>query len=188
MPLVLPALLADAALRVGGISSVLEVDSTGSGQSGLQCCRPSLVGFGQPPHLVRCQSKISQCRPERLTSVDRIQELLPHLYREPGLRPYSPVGPSSVVLRLPALRTAATVGPPCSCPVRRLRPRPRSGGVADLAKLLRCPWRLSKQAAINPGTYGEACDATYCGRPASRRDQLLSLAHRGTLAASVQGG
>jgi hypothetical protein len=37
LPLVLPAFLADTALHVGGISSVLEVDSTGSGQSGLQC-------------------------------------------------------------------------------------------------------------------------------------------------------
>jgi hypothetical protein len=33
-----------------------------------------------------------------------------------------------------------------------------------------------EQAAINPGTYSEACDATYGGRPASRCDQLLSLA------------
>jgi hypothetical protein len=71
-PLMTAAFAANTSRHIRGICSVLEVDSTGSGQSGLQCCRPSLVGLGQSPHLVRCQSKISQCRPERLTSVDRI--------------------------------------------------------------------------------------------------------------------
>jgi hypothetical protein len=75
------AFAANTARHIRGIGSVLEVDSTGSGQSGLQCCRPSLVGFGQSPHLVSCQSKISDCPPERLTSVDRIQKLLTQLDR-----------------------------------------------------------------------------------------------------------
>jgi hypothetical protein len=70
-PLMTAAFAANTPRHIRGIGSVLEVDSTGSGQSGLQCCRPSLVDLGQSPHLVRCQSKISECRPERLTSVDR---------------------------------------------------------------------------------------------------------------------
>jgi len=40
----LATLLADIALHVGAIGAVLEVVATGSGQSGLQRCRPSLVG------------------------------------------------------------------------------------------------------------------------------------------------
>src|SRR3954451_23457728 len=52
LPLVLSAFLADTALHVGGISSVLEVDSPGSSQSGFQRCRPSLGGLGHSPHLV----------------------------------------------------------------------------------------------------------------------------------------
>jgi hypothetical protein len=66
------AFAANTPRHIRGIGSVLEVDSTGSGQSGLQRYRPSLVSLGQSPHLVRCQSKISECRRERLARVDRI--------------------------------------------------------------------------------------------------------------------
>jgi hypothetical protein len=57
----------------------LEVDSTGSGQSGLQCCRPSLVGPSQSPHLVRRDAKVTEHRAERLVGIDAVQELLPDL-------------------------------------------------------------------------------------------------------------
>jgi hypothetical protein len=55
---------------------MLKVVPTGCSQSVLQCCRPSLVGPGKSPHPVRRQSKILECRPERLARVDRIQKLL----------------------------------------------------------------------------------------------------------------
>jgi hypothetical protein len=69
---------------------MLAFDSTGNGQSELQCCRPALVDLGQSSHLVRCQSKISKNHPERLTSVDRIEELPPELDGKPLLRSGSP--------------------------------------------------------------------------------------------------
>ena len=88
---------------------MLEVIAAGSRQGSLERTRPLVVSLGQSPHLVRCQAKITKNRPERLTCVDGVQEPLPHLYLEPVLRPRAPVCPSSVALRLPALRTAATM-------------------------------------------------------------------------------
>ena len=70
-PLVVPAVLADTASHICGIGAVLEVAAAGCRERSLEFCRPLPVGLGQSPHLVRCQSKISECRPERLTSVDR---------------------------------------------------------------------------------------------------------------------
>ena len=67
--------------QIRSIGSVLKVGPTDNRQGRLQPLRPLLVGSGEPPHLVRCQSKISECRPERLTSVDRIQKLLTQLDR-----------------------------------------------------------------------------------------------------------
>ena len=109
LTLVLPTLPARATADVRRSGPMLQVVPTGSRQCGLERTRPQLVGLGQSPHLVRCQAKLSNNRPERLTCVDGVQELLPHVYREPVLCPRSPVDPSSVVLRLPALRTAASV-------------------------------------------------------------------------------
>jgi hypothetical protein len=43
--------------------------------------RPFLVGFGQSPHLVGGQAKITEHRPERLATADRVEELLPRLDR-----------------------------------------------------------------------------------------------------------
>ena len=71
-PLVGPTLAADAAVRVCGIRTMREVVAASSLQCGLQGRRSSLIGFGQSPYLVRCRSKISEGRPERLTGVDRI--------------------------------------------------------------------------------------------------------------------
>src|SRR5215217_5208578 len=80
-PLMTAAFAANTPRHIRGISSAPEVNSTGNGQSGLQCCRPSLVDLGQSPHLVRCQPKTSNNRPERSTSVDPIQNLLTQLDR-----------------------------------------------------------------------------------------------------------
>jgi hypothetical protein len=44
-PLMTAAFAANTAGHIRGIGTALEVVSTGSGQSGLQCCRPPLVGL-----------------------------------------------------------------------------------------------------------------------------------------------
>ena len=45
------AVAADAAVDVRSIGAVLEVISAGCGQGAVQCRRPLLVGFGEPPYL-----------------------------------------------------------------------------------------------------------------------------------------
>jgi hypothetical protein len=72
LPLMLPALRADTTRHVRRVAAVLEVLPADRSQRSIKGSRPFLVGLGQSPHLVRCQSKISECPPERLTSVDRI--------------------------------------------------------------------------------------------------------------------
>jgi hypothetical protein len=66
---------------------MLQVVPASSGQCSLERTRPLVVSLGQSPHLVRGQAKISKNRPERLASVDGVQEPLPHLYREPVFVP-----------------------------------------------------------------------------------------------------
>ena len=75
----LAALAADTARHIRGVGAVLQVVSAGCGQSGLQRCRPLLVGISQPPHPIRRQAEVTEHRPERLASIDRVQQLLPHL-------------------------------------------------------------------------------------------------------------
>ena len=58
--LVRPALTADAAGHIAGVGAVPEVATSGSCQSHLKRRRPVLVGFGESPHLVRCQAKITE--------------------------------------------------------------------------------------------------------------------------------
>src|SRR5512133_1829274 len=78
----------------------------------------------------RCLPYLPRTRP--VLAAGAIEELLPHLYGEPVLCPGSPIGPRCVVLRLPALHADASVCPPCSCPVRSLRPRSEFCDVSDL--------------------------------------------------------
>jgi hypothetical protein len=77
--LILPAFAADAAANVGGIGAVLEVVATGCRQCGLQLLGPVLVGLGEPPNLVGGQAEVTEHRPERLATIDPVEELLPQL-------------------------------------------------------------------------------------------------------------
>ena len=81
MRLVGSALAADAAVRVGGASAVLEVASPRCRQGGLKRCRPVVVGPGEPPNLVGGQAKVAEHRPEWLAAVHSVEELLPQLDR-----------------------------------------------------------------------------------------------------------
>jgi len=72
-------LAACAAVDVSRVGAVLQVIPTGCRQCGLQLLGPFLVGLGESPHLIRCQLELAERRPERLASVDRVQELLPYL-------------------------------------------------------------------------------------------------------------
>jgi hypothetical protein len=107
--LMLSTLLVHATADVRRSGPMLQVVPASSRQGGLERTRPLVVSLGQSPHLVRCQAKITEHLPERLADIDGVQEPLPHFYREPVLRPRSPVCPPGVVLRLPALRTVASV-------------------------------------------------------------------------------
>jgi hypothetical protein len=60
---------------------VLEVASPRCRQGGLKRSRPVVVGPGEPPHLIRGQAKVADRRSERLATVHRVEELLPHLDR-----------------------------------------------------------------------------------------------------------
>ena len=73
----LAALAADAARQIRRVRAVLEVLLAGSCKGGLKLGRPFLVGPGESPHLIRCQLQVAEHRPERLTAVDGVQELLP---------------------------------------------------------------------------------------------------------------
>jgi len=64
-PLVVPAVLADTASHICGIGAVLEVAAAGCRERSLEFCRPLPVGLGQSPHLVRCQSKVTNNSPKR---------------------------------------------------------------------------------------------------------------------------
>jgi predicted component of type VI protein secretion system len=76
---------------------VLEVISTLSRQGGLKHCRPLPVHPGHTPNLVRCQVQVAKCRPEWLTGLDRIEELLAQLGRESLLRLTPEAGLGGVV-------------------------------------------------------------------------------------------
>jgi hypothetical protein len=78
-------LAACAAVDVSRVGAVLEVIPTGCRQGSLQLLGPFLVGLGEPPHLIGSQAKVTEHRAERLAVVDRVEELLPHLYGEPRL-------------------------------------------------------------------------------------------------------
>jgi hypothetical protein len=80
-PLVLPAVLADTALHVGGVGPMGEVVPAGCRQGGLKRRRPLLVGLGQPPNLVRRQVEVAEHRPERHAGIDSLEKLLPQLDR-----------------------------------------------------------------------------------------------------------
>lgn len=61
------------------IGPVLEVVPAGCHQGCLQRGQPFLVGFGEPPHLIGGQAKVTQYRPEWLAVIDGVEELLSHL-------------------------------------------------------------------------------------------------------------
>jgi hypothetical protein len=73
------ALAADAAVRVGGASAVLEVVSPRCRQGGLKRSRPVLVGFGESPNLVGGQAEVADGGLEWFACVDGSEELLPQL-------------------------------------------------------------------------------------------------------------
>jgi hypothetical protein len=79
LALMLSTVTADTTRHVCGIGAVREVGAAGCRQGGLKRCRPFLVGLGEAPDLVGGQTEIIQHAPERLTGVDRVQELLPQL-------------------------------------------------------------------------------------------------------------
>jgi hypothetical protein len=56
-----------------------DIRSPGSCKGGLKVLGPFLVGLGEPPNLIGGQAQVAEHRAERLTAVDRIQELLPYL-------------------------------------------------------------------------------------------------------------
>ena len=131
-----PALAADAAMRVGGASAVLEVVSPRCRQGGLKRSRPVVVGLGESPNLVGGQAKVTEHGPERLAAVDRVEELLSHLDRESPLRLPPEAGPRSVVLGLAASGAVTSLIPPCHGAVGHLRATPASAGIGLIADLL----------------------------------------------------
>jgi hypothetical protein len=79
--LVFAALAADTTVHVRGVGAVLEVVSAGCRQGVLQPLGPLGVGSGEPPHLIGSQAKSTQYLPERLATVDHVEELLSNLGR-----------------------------------------------------------------------------------------------------------
>ena len=141
--LMLPALTAHTSLHIRGVRAVLEVIPAGGRQGGLQLLRPFRVGSSQPPNLIGSQVKIAQYLPERLTGVDRGQELLPQLDGKPCLCSGAPPGSLCVVVRTAALRAARR----CAVLRRGHRPYPSDGspitGHSLLTTQARCT-RLGK--------------------------------------------
>jgi hypothetical protein len=71
-----PTIFADTTVQIRGVGAVLEVLAPGCGQGSIQFPGPFLVSPGEPKHPIRGQPEVSEHRPERLTRVDRVQELL----------------------------------------------------------------------------------------------------------------
>ena len=90
---------------------MLEVASPRCRQGGLKRCRPVVVGPGEAPHLVGGQAKVTEYRPEWLAAVDRVEEVLPYLNRQPLLRSDSSAGALVVSVRSTALGTVAPAVP-----------------------------------------------------------------------------
>ena len=130
-----------------------EVCPAGCCQGGLQFLRPFRVGLGQPPDLVGGQAKFTEHRAERLAVVDRVEELLAHLYGEPLLRLAPKACPRGVVLRFTALVAVAAFQPAGQGAVDDLRAAAATLGIGlitDLMQLLPCPGRLGYQAQGEP--------------------------------------
>jgi hypothetical protein len=123
---------------------VLEVCPTGCCQGRPPVLRPFRVGLGEPSHLIGTQAEVTDHRAERLAVVDRVEELLPHLYGEPRLRLPPEAGPRGVVLGLVASGAATSLTPRHSAVgyLRATSATLRIGLVADLMQLLQCPWRV----------------------------------------------
>jgi hypothetical protein len=64
--LLVPALAADAAVRVRRVRAVLEVVAAACRQDGIEFLGPFLVGFGESLDLIRRQVKVADYRPEGL--------------------------------------------------------------------------------------------------------------------------
>jgi hypothetical protein len=110
---------ADASADIGGVAAVLEAISAGCRQRGLKRRRPLVVGPSEPPDLVRRQAEVAEHRPEWLTGIDSLQELLAYLYWQPALRSGSLEGSLLIAVRLAAVRAAAAAVPACRCAVSR---------------------------------------------------------------------
>jgi hypothetical protein len=148
LPLMLATLPTDATTHVHRSAPMLKVVPTGSRQSGLQRRRPLFVGPGQAPHLIRRQSKISKCRPERFTGIDRAQELLTQPDWEPLPRSRSAECPLSLCVRRPALRAAAACVPARRRAMPRLSHRPYHSGGSPFA--LACPHVCARSPSNAP--------------------------------------
>jgi hypothetical protein len=72
------AVAAHAAVEVRGVGAVLQLLSAACRRGGLQLLGPLVVGPGEPKHPIRGQPENTEHRPERLTRVDSVQELLPY--------------------------------------------------------------------------------------------------------------
>jgi hypothetical protein len=116
----LSAVFADTAGHIGGVGAVLEVVPAGRCQSGLKRRRPLLVGFSEPPNLVRRQAEVAKRLAEWLTIVNRIEELLPRVVRQPLVRSRPFPGSLSVAM-CTAASCATTAGVPAPrCAVARV--------------------------------------------------------------------
>jgi hypothetical protein len=130
-----------------------EVCPAGCCQGGLQLFGPFRVGLGEPPNLAGGQAQITERRPERLTAVDRIQELLAHSGRESLLRLAPKACPRRVVLRFPAPVAVAPFQPAGQRAVCRLWAASSTIGIGKLphfVQLLHCPWRPGNQPKGEP--------------------------------------
>jgi hypothetical protein len=157
-----------------------EVIPTGCRQGGLQLLCPFLVGLGEPPHLIGSQAKVTKHVPERLAVVDRVEELLPHLYGEPRLRIASEACPRGVVLRFTASVAVAAFQPAGQGAVCRLWATSAAlriksyRGLHATAAVSRAA-RISAQGRASAGRQGR--HIAHGSRLANRRDLLLSIHH-----------
>ena len=99
---------------------MLDVVTSGCRQGGLKRCRPAVVGLGESPNLVGGQAELAAHRAERLATVDRVEEPLTHLDREPGVCPASKARSRGIILRLTTCLAVAPFQPAGQGAVGRL--------------------------------------------------------------------
>jgi hypothetical protein len=142
----LPAVLADTAVFVGGVAAVVEIIPTRCYQGILECCRPLFVGPGEAPYLIGAQAQLAKHGSEWLAGIDRLQKLLSCISGKPLMRSAPTACPGVVALESAALLTATSCVPSRDGAVRRTIAAPptlRVCKVTSLQQLLNRPGRLS---------------------------------------------